>query len=754
MRAEPTAQRRLRVLQLSYACSPERGSEAAVGWHRAVQSAKHFDTWVICEEHEFAGEIRRYLAEHGDVPGLHFVFVPIDQREWSWGQVHDSIWYAVLRRWHRRAFRVARRLHQQLHFDLVHQVTFCGYREPGCLWRLDAPFVWGPVGGTQDYPWRFLPAAGIKGAAQELSRSVVNRLQLRLSPRVRAASRRAATILAANSTVERDLAAAHGVKPQLLLETGLAKAEGDARTRESRGLSLRILWSGLLTHRKALHLLLEALALLPSDVPYELRVVGEGPLERRWQRLAERLDIAPHVAWLGRLSHADALRLYDATDLFVFTSLRDTSGNVVLEALAAGVPVVCLDHQGMRDIVTADCGVKIPVSTPRDVVLQLKESIVRLWREPAEWERLSRGAVERAKEFLWSKQEATMTALYRDVVGRSGRLERQNLPKASGVHLAARQRKPSTMKRSKDHPFGILMYHRVAPGIEGVEPPTWNTTPGSFRRQLGGLLARGWHAWPLARALAHRRVGEPIPRRTFVVTFDDGYDNVHQNAWPILRELSVPATVFVTTSCLDGDRPFTCDDWTAAGSPRVPVSAWRPLTTAHCAEMLDSGLVEIGSHTHTHADLREQPGLLGLELAQSVDLLRDRFGLKEIPFAFPFGHTGPEMKAIARESGVNCALTAEAEPVVPGSDPFAWGRFAVRRYDTAATLAVKLGGWYSTARNAWRLLRHPRTLIREVNAGLRGAQASMRCLGTSESRDGQHLSSATMGSSLGIDAFQ
>ena len=77
---------RPRVLQLSYACSPMRGSEAGVGWHRAVQSAKHFDTWVICEEHEFAGEIREYLAAHGDIPGLNFVFVPINQREWSLGQ--------------------------------------------------------------------------------------------------------------------------------------------------------------------------------------------------------------------------------------------------------------------------------------------------------------------------------------------------------------------------------------------------------------------------------------------------------------------------------------------------------------------------------------------------------------------------------------------------------------------------------------------------------------------------------------------
>ena len=145
-----------------------------------------------------------------------------------------------------------------------------------------------------------------------------------MSPNVRGASRRAAAVLAANSTVERDFAAAHGVRPQRLLETGLVEVHGTPRTRGSRGQAMRILWSGLLIHRKALHLLLEALAGLPADVPYELRVLGEGPLRQRWQRLAGRLGVAPHVTWLDRLPHDEALRQYAWADLLAFTSLYAT----------------------------------------------------------------------------------------------------------------------------------------------------------------------------------------------------------------------------------------------------------------------------------------------------------------------------------------------------------------------------------------------------------------------------------------------
>ena len=181
-----------------------------MGWHRALQSAKHFDTWVICEEHEFAGEIRRYTAAHGDVPGLHFVFVPIDQREWSWGQIHDSIWYAVC------AAGIAGPSERRSGCTSGSASTWCirslsAATASRAFVALGAPFLWGPIGGTQNYPWRFLAAAGFRGAVHEFPRSVVNRLQLRLSSRVRGASRRAAAILAANSTVQRDVATAHGV---------------------------------------------------------------------------------------------------------------------------------------------------------------------------------------------------------------------------------------------------------------------------------------------------------------------------------------------------------------------------------------------------------------------------------------------------------------------------------------------------------------------------------------------------------------
>ena len=257
----------------------------------------------------------------------------------------------------------------------------------------------------------------------------------------------------------------------------------------------------------------------------------------------------------------------------------------------------------------------------------------------------------------------------------------------------------------QNHPFGILMYHRVAPLVPGVAKPTWNVAPERFRRQLQGLLSRGYQAWPLRRVLACRLANEPIPHRVFVVTFDDGYDNFHEDAWPILKELSIPASVFLTTSYLDADRPFVSDDWVAAGATGVPASTWKPLSTSHCMEMIEHGLVEIGSHTHTHADYRGRTEAFCSDLLESQHVLQDRLHIAQASFAFPYGYHDSALVEAARRSGMTCALTTDEEFVAPSSDPFCWGRFKVKEYDTAFTLELKFNRWYVLAQRVKRWLR-------------------------------------------------
>jgi len=254
--------------------------------------------------------------------------------------------------------------------------------------------------------------------------------------------------------------------------------------------------------------------------------------------------------------------------------------------------------------------------------------------------------------------------------------------------------------------FGIITYHQVA-AAPSRRRDMLNVTPERFRQQMDGLLRLGYEPWSLRRVLEYDRAGEPIPREVFVVVFDDGFENVYLNAWPVLRQLGIPATVFLATAYLGQEQPFPFDTWTDADARICAPEAWRPLSLTQCHEMLDSGLIELGTHTHTHQDFRQRPAEFELDLKRSLRLLEEEFGVTEPTFSFPYGFVEPKLVSAAKRLGVRCGLTANCGLVLPASNPFSWGRFGAVEFDNAQSLAAKLDGWYSRAREIWRVLRRP-----------------------------------------------
>ena len=267
----------------------------------------------------------------------------------------------------------------------------------------------------------------------------------------------------------------------------------------------------------------------------------------------------------------------------------------------------------------------------------------------------------------------------------------------------------ATLPNCAQDAFSILMYHRVCPAYKNRPRCPWGVTPRHFKSQLEGLLEQGYEAWPLSRVLDARRRDELVPGNVFVVTFDDGYANNLHWGLPVLKQLNVPATIFLATSFLDSSQPFPSDEWEMAGKTEVPAKTWLPLTTAQGEELLASGLIELGAHTHRHHNLSEVPELAEVEILTSLMDVQERFGLDQIAFAFPFGAVPStfDERLIGRlqEAGMSCALTTDESPIKPGDSPFNWGRFTVLQCDTTATIAAKLDGHYSLLRDTWRSLR-------------------------------------------------
>ncbi|TWU20876.1 glycosyltransferase family 4 protein [Bythopirellula polymerisocia] len=441
MKSSSPSPRRPRVLQVAYACEPYYGSEQGVGWNWATQMGRTCDVWVICCADDCQGVIEQYLEENGSIPHVTFVFLPQPKLQCA---IHKfSRWlpfinFFAFKGWHYQAFLLAKKLHADIGFDLVHHVNFIGYREPGYLWKLEIPFVWGPIGGVQNCPWRFSLPWGLSRIKENL-RTICNSIQLRTSLRVRLAAARAAVRLTANSTAKRYVEQVLGYPAILLNENGIKQIVGKHHEQRDPSEPLRLLWIGNLTFSKALDLVLHALSRLPSDSSFKLRVVGDGKLHQDLQKLGLDLGISENIEWLGRIPHEEALQQYRWADVFVFSSLRDTTGTVILEAFANGLPVICLDHQGAHDIVTERCGIKIPVTNPQAVIKSIADAVAECARDRDLVRRMSDAALEQAELCLWDRQGERLAEIYRQVLEKHGRSPdeiRIKIPSRSTTNLA------------------------------------------------------------------------------------------------------------------------------------------------------------------------------------------------------------------------------------------------------------------------------------------------------------------------------
>lgn len=400
-----------RVLHFAYACHPEQSMETRIGWRRALAAATRHDVTVLHGNPENAKLLAAATERLGLSDRLRFIAVapgPLG------GLLNRSAttFYLSYRLWQQTALQFAQRLHKRNPFDLVHQTTFCGFREPSHGWRLGVPFVWGPVGGTQSYPVAYLGQMGPHSAWIELCRNAINWKQLNLCRRVRGAARNAEVVVAATRQAARDLAPARGQELPVQLETALETPILNARPPRQANEPFKILWAGRLRSWKTLPLLLKALPLLPDEVDWRLRVLGVGSSEQSWRRVSERIGVADRIEWLGWPTYRETLPHYRWADAFAFTSMRDTSGTGLLEALAAGTPIVGVDHQGAADIMTPDCALPTPVGKPQQTIQGFADGLTRLARDPDEWRRLSEGARARAGDFQWDDQVDPLLAWY------------------------------------------------------------------------------------------------------------------------------------------------------------------------------------------------------------------------------------------------------------------------------------------------------------------------------------------------------
>jgi glycosyltransferase involved in cell wall biosynthesis len=423
--------RRRRILVSAYLFSPVMGSEQGVGWNICSRLAAYHDVTVLTRswneklwpgDEKHREEAQRFMRNRGPIPGLKIQFVdspPLSRllQPRPHVSLHSPFYFQGYAAWQQAAFREAVRLHRERPFDVTHQLTVATFRDPGYLWKLDVPFIWGPIGGGGNIPWSYFADFGVHDTFYYALKNVANKVHAWSKWRSRMAARRAERVLVTSAELHAMLIR-WGRTPHLMLEVGAPNWSGRPRTYDGVR-PLRLCWIGLHIGRKALPLFLHVLRELKGrglGEKVRLAILGTGPETHSWQALCRQLGVHEMTNWMGQVPFQQVREEMDKQDALVVSSLQDGTSTVLMEALAAGLPVICHDISGMSVAIDESCGIKIPLRDRQTTILEFAEAITRLVTDQGLLNRLSEGALRRAKALSWDENVRQFADAY-DAIG-------------------------------------------------------------------------------------------------------------------------------------------------------------------------------------------------------------------------------------------------------------------------------------------------------------------------------------------------
>lgn len=410
---------------MAYAISPTRGSEYAVAWNYVVNMSKKNNLTVIygmSDNH--MGEttsLENYLL-YNNIPNVKFIAIKPNllANILNFPNKHNFLvysFYFAFSVWHKQAYYKAKELIKEQHFDLIHFVGPIGYREPGYLWKLGIPYIWGPVGGANNAPIQLMKNMPIISKFKLLFRSFANTIQFHTKLRLKNALRHTDILLTATSENQEKFKKVHNKDSICLPENGIIGTPKLDNTKFENPDKYRFIVIGRLDANKSVGIFLEALTHIKHIEMIKVDIVGGGPLRQKLEKFAEANNLSQRITWHGQLPREQAIKIFNSAHIHIITSVSEGNPTTIWEAMSYGVPTMSFDHCGMHDTISDQCGIRVPIAKHyKECILNFAKAIDNLLEHPTLFKKLAEGTLTCAKKFSWAKRETFLNNLYDELL--------------------------------------------------------------------------------------------------------------------------------------------------------------------------------------------------------------------------------------------------------------------------------------------------------------------------------------------------
>lgn len=399
----------MKILFDCFSCSPYYGSDEGIGWLWPYYMRNYHEVWALVRK-DRRPDIEKYCKLH-NITDINFIYCDIPdcinfyykRKQKNKNGVLDFLAYQLL--WQYVAVEAAKKTHKKVHFDLVHHVSTNDFRLLGRLYKLNIPLILGPIGGAQETPEEL--CSYIKGHEKnEILRKWLNHLFVAL-PGYKKMLRKASKIYFSNKETKNFLIDKIGdsSKCSILTEIGIKQEEIQRKNRKKPHEIFTFLWAGRMEYRKGLEFLFEALEHLPMKKKWQLILCGTGTEMKRYQKICKTKSYSERVKFLGVVPYEKMKSIYEEGDVFVFPSLRETTGTVILEAMAQGLPVICFDQGGASSVITDSTGFLISGRTQEEYLRNYTQAMLKCISHPEKILEMGKQCVERVEKYYTWEQK-------------------------------------------------------------------------------------------------------------------------------------------------------------------------------------------------------------------------------------------------------------------------------------------------------------------------------------------------------------
>ena len=394
----------MKILLSAFACSPNTGSETGVGWRWAIELAKANHQVVVLTDATRKPAIDAELLLRPNENLTVECYRPRWLRRVPLNSTTAQMLYSS---WQYSLLPFARLLNRRHQFDLIIHLTYGVFRHPSFLGFVGPTFVFGPVGGGEDAPWALKKSLPTKEKVKEILRSLLNN-SAKFNPFLHLALSKAALILVKTVDTKFALPKRFQARAVVFAEIGIDSVTSSPSV-QSRDVTkpLEVLFAGRLLGWKGVHLAIRAVAdAIANGASMHLTIVGTGPLLAWEKAIVSDLGIGHAVTWVGHIPQKSLFALYEKMHCFLFPSLHDSSGNVVLEAMSFALPIVCLDVGGPATLVDETCATVVSTKAASEamVVKGLSVAIARLQQDETLRLRHAAAALHQAKAMSWNSR--------------------------------------------------------------------------------------------------------------------------------------------------------------------------------------------------------------------------------------------------------------------------------------------------------------------------------------------------------------